>query len=138
MTSLISASPAVPTFTTFVDTSYPGLSDKTAGGDPDFDGVSNFLEYAFGMLLDTPDAASGPTTSYDDVADELSISFVRAQAGVRYVVQSTDDLDFSSSPTIEWDSDLSPPGIVPVGDTQTVDVAMPVGGKLFLQVDATE
>jgi hypothetical protein len=135
---VISASPAVPTFTTFVDTSYPGLSDKTAGGDPDFDGVSNFLEYAFGMLLDSPDAASGPTTSYDDVADELSISFVRAQAGVRYVVQSTDDLDFSSSPTIEWDSDLSPPGIVPVGDTQTVDVAMPVGGKLFLQVDATE
>jgi hypothetical protein len=135
---VISASPAVPTFTTFVDTNYPGLADKTAGGDPDFDGVSNFLEYAFGMLLDTPDADAGPSTAYDDVAEELSITFRRAQAGVRYVVESTDDLDFAGSALVEWDSDLSPPGLVPVGDIQTVDVAMPVGGKLFLQVNATE
>jgi hypothetical protein len=134
----ISASLAVPTFTTFVDANYPALSDKTPGGDPDLDGVINFLEYAFGMLLDTPDAASAPANSYDDVADELSISFVRAQEGVRYVVQSTDDLDFAGSAAIEWDSDLNPANLVPVGNMQTVDVAMPGGGKLFLQVEATE
>jgi hypothetical protein len=125
-------------YTVFMDANYPGLLDKCPTSDPDMDGMINFLEYAFGMLLDTPDADAGPSTSYDDVADELSISFKRAQAGVRYLVESTDDLDFAGSAVVEWDSDLSPPDLVPVGNLQTVDVAMPVGGELFLQVEATE
>jgi len=36
-------------FNAWINANYPGLSDKTAGGDPDGDGMTNEEEFAFGL-----------------------------------------------------------------------------------------
>ena len=41
-------------FSSWIDTNFPALSDKSAGGDPDNDGISNLLEY---VLNGNPGAA---------------------------------------------------------------------------------
>lgn len=126
------------TFASWIGDTYPGLADPTPEGDPDMDGISNFLEYALGLAPDTPDAAGAPEGVHDPAAETLSISFRRAREGVRYVIESTPNPNDWNAAIIEWDSDLAPVDLVAVGEVQTVTVPMPPEGRLFLRVEATE
>ncbi|MBN8456982.1 MAG: autotransporter-associated beta strand repeat-containing protein [Verrucomicrobia bacterium] len=44
---IVSNGPASDPFLAWIDATWPSLSDKTPGGDPDNDGIPNLLEYVF-------------------------------------------------------------------------------------------
>lgn len=126
-------------YTDWVAAAYPDLEDPAPTADPDHDGVSNFLEYAFGMQLNQPDAAAAPSVSEGSApGDSLQMTFLRGQETVRYVVQSQSDLGDWSGAGVEWDSATSPPDLVPVGETQVVEVPIPSGGRVFSRLEVTE
>ena len=135
----IDADTPPPGFAGWLALNYPALSDSSQDGDPDFDGLSNFMEYALGRQLDQADGGGAITAVHDKLGNTLDVSFKREQFTVRYVVESSDILDDWSLATIEWDSDLLPANLVPVGDIQTVAVRLPTGdGILFLRLRLTE
>ena len=118
-------------FTAWLDTNYPGLSDKTPGGDPDGDGMTNFAEYAFGL---------NPTTgaSLNPVSPLVgkNFSYTRtSDTGLNYKVWHSVNLQ-------DWYSDLATQdtatslggGVesVPV----TLDDSLLAEPKLFLRVTA--
>ena len=85
---------------------WPGLSalavaDRGPGADPDGDGVSNLLEYAFARLPHLPDAAASPV-QVESHADRLEIIFSRDERAtdLTYDVQVRDNLGAGSWTTI--------------------------------------
>lgn len=125
------------TYANWISTNYPGISDSTSTADPDNDGVSNFLEYTLGMAPDSADLSGLPTAALNSGSTSLEITFKRAQAGVRYVVESSNTPDFAS-PTEQWDSATEPGDLVAAGNNQTVSVTIPVGARIFLRVRTSE
>ena len=85
---------------------WPGLgalavADRGPGADPDGDGVSNLLEYAFARLPHLPDAAASPV-QVESHADRLEIIFSRDERAtdLTYDVQVRDNLGAGSWTTI--------------------------------------
>ena len=125
-------------------TLFPTLPDTTIGGDPDFDGIVNLLEYT---LNGNP-----------QVSDNATILPALNTSGTDFVFSFTRRADSANDTTqvFEYGSDLNgwtplaitgtpAPGVVigPVaGVTQTVTVTIPksleVGGKLFGRLKVTQ
>lgn len=134
----IAASMPPPDYATWVAANYPGLSDPSLSGDPDFDGVGNFVEYTMGMEPDVPDVSNGVSSLHDTAAGSIEMSFTRARATVQYTVESSSILEDWALAGEEWNSSLSPPDLVPVGEVQTVEVPLPAEGALFLRLNVSE
>ena len=77
--------------------------------DPDFDGLSNFYEYAFGS--DPLSKLSKISPSFDFSGDSVQVSFPRMRSDLNYSVYVTEDLE-------NWQELLHLP--VELGDIQTV------------------
>ena len=118
-------------FTAWLDTNYPGLSDKTPGGDPDGDGMTNFAEYAFGL-----NPSSGASVNPISPLVGKTFSYTRTSGtGLNYKVWHSVNLQ-------DWHSDLATQGTatsmgggvesVPV----TLDDSLLTEPKLFLRVTA--
>ncbi len=132
--SIPGSAAAADPFTAWMDAHYPGLSDKTPGGDPDHDGMSNFEEFAFG-LNPASGASSNPITASLD-KDSHKFSYTRlAASGLSYTVWTSTDLQ-------TWDGPAAVTENVGAADgngVATVEVTLtspPVGTTLFVRVQA--
>ncbi|WP_193211647.1 LamG-like jellyroll fold domain-containing protein [Luteolibacter marinus] len=130
----------IPTglYSTWVNTNYPGLADKSPGADPDGDGMTNEDEFAFGLdpgnpgsvnpIVILPDAATGEF-SYQRLHPDLS--------GLTCTIMVSTNL-------IDWDPDLAATAGQSVsatnGDVQTMSATLsaapPGSTKLFVRVIA--
>ena len=134
----VQALAASPLFANWISTNYPGLSDKTSGGDPDGDGLSNFDEFAFGTnpgdggsanpILVLPNKTTG-VFQYQRLAPTAS--------GLNYTVLTSPDL-------VTWTEDTTATAGQSVtatnGDVQTVTVTISAASlaesKLFVRISA--
>jgi hypothetical protein len=121
-------------FTTWIETNYPSLTDKTPDGDPDFDGMNNQGEFAFG-LDPSNGALVNPITQQLDKTTG-TFSYTRTiNTGLTYTVLTSTDL-------VTWipngASGSQTPG-TPVDGVEIVTVvvdATAADGKLFVRVQA--
>ncbi|MEO7098235.1 MAG: LamG-like jellyroll fold domain-containing protein [Luteolibacter sp.] len=129
-------SPADPSpFTTWIN-AYTALSDKTAGGDPDHDGMTNDQEFAFG-LNPSSGASVNPIIALPNKATGV-FRYTRlnpAVSGRTYTVKT-------STTMTGWTTDAGAGQVVTAtnGDVQTVTVtlsgALLSQPKLFVRVSA--
>ncbi|MGJ8641870.1 MAG: Ig-like domain-containing protein [Luteolibacter sp.] len=104
--------------------------DQGPDGDPDFDGASNFLEYA--LMLDpvTPNGANDFPGFVINGAN-VEYTFRNLRAGVSYEVLLSNDL-------AAWED----PAFATISSGDTIPVMIPVsegeGGKLFVRLRVTE
>jgi hypothetical protein len=121
-------------------TGYPGLSDTTAGGDPDKDGFANLLEYILGGNPGVSSASIKPTQQL--VGSNVEFSFKRS-----------DDSEADTVQTVQWSTNLvtwtdipvnpAPAGNVAITENGTapddVKVTIPRGTntKMFVRLKAT-
>jgi len=106
----------------------PG-DDESQTGDPDKDGIINFLEYALGSDPLTPDRSGLPTLTQN--GSNYDFKFNNVHAGVRYEVLISNDL-------INW----SDPAFATLNSASSTPVSIPasnaVGGKLFIRLKVEE
>jgi hypothetical protein len=125
-------------FDAWIAANYPGLSDKTAGGDPDGDGLSNHQEYAFGLNPSSASSVSPITEQLNKTAG--TFRYTRrdpAVSGLNYTVLTSTNL-------VGWTPDTGATASQTVlgtnGDVQTVAVTLtgaPLGAPaLFVRVKA--
>jgi hypothetical protein len=121
-------------FSTWINANYPGLSDKTAGGDPDGDGMTNQQEFAFGLNPGNG-ASVNPIIAVPSKTTGKFRYTRLATSGLTYTVKTSDNL-------VLWTTDAgataSQAVVATNGDVQTVEVTLtgaPLGAsKLFVQV----
>jgi len=103
--------------------------------DPDGDGIVNVLEFALGGNPSAPSPASLPTIGMPGHAT-LGLTFRRATAGVKYVVESSTTLapdSWATEYTIEKNADLSS-----VGHDVLIEVPIGSATKKFLRLRISE
>jgi autotransporter-associated beta strand protein len=125
-------------FAAWIGTNYPTLSNKTAGGDPDGDGMSNQAEFAFGLNPSSSSSCNPIKVPFDKTSGTFSYTrrATPASTGLAYTVWTSTDLK-----TWTQDSAASAGQTVSAtnGDVQTVAVHVttaPTAGKLFVRVKA--
>ena len=121
-------------FTTWINANYPALPDKTPGGDPDGDGMTNDQEFAFGLDPSTG-ASVNPIVAPLNKANGVFI-YTRlnpAVSGRTYTVKTSTTLN-------GWTTDAGASQVVTAtnGDIQTVTVTLSAAllseAKLFVRV----
>ncbi len=88
-------------FVTWITTNYPTLTDKTAAGDPDGDGMNNQQEFAFGLDPSSGASVNSITAQLDKTTG--TFSYVRrapAVTGLTYTVMTSTNL-------VDWAADAS-------------------------------
>jgi autotransporter-associated beta strand protein len=113
-----------------------GLAAGSEGLDLDNDGVTNFEEYAFGLIPDSGASVNPITTLLDKAAGTFSYTR-RTASGLAYSVWFSTDL-------VGWteDTGVTEGTTTPNGDNETVPVTLstlpgdPLPAKLFIQVRA--
>ncbi len=125
-----------PAFTTWINTNYPGLSNKGGSADPDGDGVSNFDEFAFGLNPSSGSSVSPNKAPLNKVTGTFSYTRTNpAVSGLSYKIMTSTDLS-------SWTEDTAATAGQTVsstsGDVQTMSVTLsgaPLGAvKLFVRV----
>jgi len=109
------------------------LSGANAAGtaDPDYDGMDNNTEFAFGT---SPVSGASRAVTQVSVAGGIKITWLQ-RIGVAYTVKSTDNLGPAFSGTVS-SSPVSPqPG--GLGDYQQYEATLTGGDRGFLKVEAT-
>lgn len=102
-------------------------------GDPDFDGLSNFLEFAFGGDPMEPVSNEGPTMEME--GKMLKFTYKRARAGIIYEVQTNHSLrseDWTAEGVIQN-------SLAAVGETATVIIPLnSAANKSFIRLSVRE
>ena len=109
------------------------LSGANAAGtaDPDYDGMDNNTEFAFGT---SPVSGASRAVTQESVVGGIKIKWLQ-RSGVTYTVKSTDNLGSAFSVPIS-SSPVSPqPG--GLGDYQQYEATLTGGDRGFIQVEAT-
>jgi hypothetical protein len=109
--------------------------DAAAGADPDGDGIANLVEFALGSSPTDPGQAGRPSASMP-AAYTLGITFHRATAALRYIVESSTTLAAGSwtvEAMIEKNTDPAS-----VGNDVQVEVPMGAAARKFLRLHITE
>jgi len=137
-TTSVNVTVTAPTdsFGSWISTNYPGLSDKTAAGDPDGDGMTNQAEYAFGLDPSSGSSCNPIVKALDKTTGTFSYTR-RVGTGYTYRVWTSIDL---VSP---WTEDTAAVQHIDstVVDIETVTVTLsaskPLAAtKLFMRVTA--
>lgn len=117
--SLAVAAPPSAYATWLATTPWTG-ADSSPVSDPDGDGVSNLLEYAFGSDPLTPSSTADPVCALNPSTSSLTFTFLRARSDLTYEVQSSSDLS-------TWQTIATNPGTVsattPITVTDTASLA---------------
>ena len=111
-----------------------GLTAGSEGGDLDNDGVTNFEEFAFGLIPNSGASVNPIVAPLDKATGTFSYTR-RTASGLNYSVWFSENL-------ADWTEDASAAESAPVpsGDHETVDVTLsnlpgdPLPAKLFIQV----
>jgi hypothetical protein len=107
----------------------PG-DDQTETGDPDSDGIENFLEYALDLDPLVASQAGLPTLTPTG-GGNFSYDFNNAQPGVTYdVLTSSDLVTWSDPPFATLTSESTTPVAIPAGEA--------VDGRLFVRLRVAE
>ncbi|MCW1924456.1 autotransporter-associated beta strand repeat-containing protein [Luteolibacter arcticus] len=133
-TGILTVGPASG-YTSWAD-SFAGLSDTTAGGDPDHDGISNLIEYIIGGDPRVSSTSFLPT--HATVGSNLVLSYKRS-----------DDSETDTTQTGQWSAnlidwtDIAPVLVnenadAPDDMTISIPVSNAVNGKLFGRFHATK
>jgi chitinase len=114
--------------------SFPGLSDITAGGDPDGDGISNFMEYVIGG--DPRISSTGYLPNQSIIGSNLVLTYKRSDASESDTVQTGQ----WSTNLNDW-TDIAPVlvqenGTDPDDMTISIPLTNAVDGKLFGRLSA--
>jgi autotransporter-associated beta strand protein len=113
-----------------------GLTAGSEGGDLDNDGLTNFEEYAFGLIPDSGASVNPIAAPLDQSTGTFSYTR-RTDSGLAYSVWFSENLA-----TWTEDTGASEGTPVPSGDNETVEVTLsvppgdPLPAKLFIQVRA--
>ena len=113
-----------------------GLTAGSEGGDLDNDGLTNFEEYAFGLIPDSGASVNPIAAPLDQSTGTFSYTR-RTDSGLTYSVWFSENLA-----TWTEDTGASEGTPVPSGDNETVEVTLsvlpgdPLPAKLFIQVRA--
>ncbi|MGE9270136.1 MAG: Ig-like domain-containing protein [Verrucomicrobiales bacterium] len=103
--------------------------DSSEDGDPDLDGVVNFLEYAFGMDPLVASRSGMPTLTA--VSGGVNFDFANVQEGLLYQVQLSSDLvTWSDPPFAELTSESTTPVFIPESES--------IEGSLFVRLQVVE
>jgi hypothetical protein len=123
-------------FTAWINTNYPGVANKSTGGDPDGDGVSNFDEFAFGLDPSSGSSVSPITTLLSKGNGNFSYTRMNpAVSGLSYRIMTSSNL-------VDWTEDVAATAGQTVsatnGEVQTMSVTLsgaPLAAeKLFVRV----
>ncbi len=80
-------------YTAWINTNYPGLSNKSMGGDPDGDGVNNYDEFAFGLNPSSGSSASPIKTLPNKTTGNFTYTRTNpAVSGMTYKIMTSPDL----------------------------------------------
>jgi len=113
-----------------------GLSGANAGADadPDRDGFSNALEYAFGL---NPSVPGGEPAALSQGSSEVKLTFLQKEAGgIAYAVKSTANLSGGFTNTVTPQLSVNQSG-VPSGYKRYEATIPATSGRGFLKVEAT-
>jgi len=113
-----------------------GLASGSEGGDLDNDGVTNFEEYAFGLIPNSGSSVNPIASTLNKSTKKFSYTR-RTGTGLSYSVWFSENL-------VGWTNDtgVTEGTPVPSGDNETVEVTLsalpgnPLPAKLFIQVRA--
>ena len=114
------------------------LSDKTPGGDPDGDGLTNQKEFAYG-LDPTTGASSNPISQQLNKGSGIFKYTRTKSSGLTYIYQYSTTL---SEPWVSFESVTTPPPVSLSATVEEVTIEMPAAlitanpGKLFVRVKA--
>ena len=132
-------------FANWIDTNYPALLDKTEGGDPDFDGITNLMEYVLNGNPGTSSTNILPAADNSDPTD-LIFTFTRREESAadttqvfQYGTNLTGWIDIAITGTPGAEVTLG----TPAGGLQLVTVKVPKSaavpsGKLFGRLQVTK
>lgn len=108
--------------------------DRLPSEDPDGDGASNFLEHAVRTNPVMLDSSQGVQWDIDPEGGKVAVSFVRGLGGVRYRLESTDDLADWNDAGILWDSQIHVLDLVEVGELQGIQLVLGDDDRRFYRV----
>ncbi|MEI6604978.1 MAG: Ig-like domain repeat protein [Verrucomicrobiota bacterium] len=137
-TTSVNVTVTAPTdpFASWISTNYPGLSDNSATGDPDGDGMSNKGEYAFGLDPSNGTSCNPIKTPLDKTSGTFTYTR-RVGTGYTYRVWTSTEL------VTGWteDTGATEVNVSTVGDVQSVTVKLSAStplaaSKLFMRVSA--
>ncbi|MCX6877924.1 MAG: autotransporter-associated beta strand repeat-containing protein, partial [Verrucomicrobia bacterium] len=121
-------------FSAWADT-WPGLTDKTPGGDPDGDGISNLLEYVIGG--DPRVSSTGFLPEQAIVGSNLVLSYQRSDASEADTTQigqwSTNLADWHDLAPVQVNENDSAPDDMEI----RIPLSNAAGGKLFGRLHVT-
>lgn len=133
-----SATSGTDPFTNWINAAYPGLSDKSPGGDPDGDGMTNRAEFAYGLNPSSGASVNPIVTSLAPATGTFSYTRRNpALTGMAYTVLTSTNL-------VTWTTDAGATASQTVAstadDVQTVNVtltaATPTVAKRFVRIEA--
>lgn len=109
-------------YTAWINTNYPGLSNKSMGGDPDGDGVNNYDEFAFGLNPSSGSSVSPIKTLPNKTTGNFTYTRTNpAVSGMTYKIMTSPDL-------VSWTEDVAATAGQSVsatnGDVQTMSVTL--------------
>jgi autotransporter-associated beta strand protein len=117
-----------------------GLTAGSEGGDLDNDGLTNFEEYAFGLIPNSGSSVNPIVTQLDKTSGTFSYTRrLQSITDLTYTVRSSTTLAANDWTNLVKDTDYTESVSSPSGDNETVTITLtpaPTANKLFIQVRA--
>jgi len=119
-----------------------GLAAGSENGDLDGDGMTNFEEYAFGLLPNSGASVNPITTPLDKISGTFSYTRrLQSKTDLVYTVRSSTTLAANGWTNLVKDTDYTESVSAPAGDQETVTITLtpaPTSDKLFIQIQVEQ
>ncbi len=116
-----------------------GLTTGSEGGDLDTDGLSNFEEYAFGLLPNSGSSVNPIISQFNKTTGQFTYQRrLQSNTDINYSVRSSTTLATNEWNNLVKDTDYTE-SLSAAGDIETVTITLtpvPTSSKLFIQIKA--